>query len=277
MSKLWIWIWATVGLLAAGAWAYYKATFPYGHSHCCILGMSGALQNFAEDNGGRYPAGQASPEASLSLLYRSNYINAYTLRGMTLPEQDVQRILQGGKLLGPESCGWHYVPGLTKADDPGLALLWCKQPLGHNGQRTKDGGRQVVFIGNGVEWISGDKWPAFLQEQQELLKHRSERAVGGAPLVRGILELPDGSRVDRIDACCTVREESQGPDSSRSGTSSGTGLSQSDLVWYQAPLQNGYVTRTLSYSNLISDPVTVRFTNGVPDVTNFVFKMRRKQ
>jgi hypothetical protein len=130
-----------IGILVASAMVYYRVTFPYGHSHCCIIGMSFALEQYAEENGGTYPAGEASPEASLTLLYRSNYIDPDTLRGMTVPEQTVRRILQGGGLLGPESCGWQYVPGLTRADDLGLALLWCKSPLGHNGQRTKNGGR----------------------------------------------------------------------------------------------------------------------------------------
>jgi len=73
-----------------------------------------------------------------------------------------------------------------------------------------------------------------------------------------------------LDCSCTVTEASKGPDFSSSGISSG-GL---DLVWYHPPFQEGYVTRTLSFSNLISEPVTVRFTNGVPDVTNVVFKMK---
>jgi hypothetical protein len=262
-----------VGLLVAGATAYYRVTFPYGQSHCCIIQMSGALEQYAEENGGRYPAGEASPEASLSLLYKSNYVDAYVLRGMTVPERTVRSILEGGGLLGPESCGWQYVPGLTRADDPGLALLWCKSPLGHNGQRSKGGGRQVVFSGRGIEWISGDKWPAFLQRQKELLEHRSVRAVSGMPLVTGIIELPDGNHLNGVEGYCTTREEIKGLDSSGKSTSSGTGC---ELLWYQAPIQDGAVTRTLSFSNLVSDPVTITFTKGIPNITNFFFKMRSK-
>ena len=264
-----------VTLLVGIATAYYKATFPYGQSHCCIIAMSGALEQYAAENGGKYPSGEATPEASLSLLYKSNCVDPYTLRGMIVPEKTVRRIFKAGQLLGPETCGWQYVPGLTSADDPGLALLWCKSALGHNGERTKDGGRQVVFIGTGPEWISGDKWPAFLQEQKKLLQHRSVRSVNGVPLVTGIIEFPDGSNTDRIDGSCTVREESKGPDSSGRSTSSGTGSTRA--VWYQAPLQNGSVTRTLSFSNLVSDPVTINFVGGVPDVTNVIFKMRSNQ
>jgi len=46
------------------------------------------------------------------------------------------------------------------------------------------------------------------------------------------------------------------------------------------PLQSkysGYITRTLLFSNLESAPVTIVFTNGIPDKTNLVFKMRVKE
>ncbi len=40
------------------------------------------------------------------------------------------------------------------------------------------------------------------------------------------------------------------------------------------PVLDGFVTRTLSFSNMTSDPVTITFTNGVPDVTNYIFRMK---
>jgi len=263
-----------IAAVGSGA-AYYKWKYPYGWSHCCIIGMAMALQEYAEADGGRYPAGESSPEASLSLLYKSNYMDAGTLRGMTVPESTSSRILQGGGLLAPESCGWQYVEGLTEADDPRIALLYCKQALGHNGQRM-NGGRQVVFAGTGdIQWISGDRWPTFLKEQKELLLARSDRARAGMPLVTGQIELPDGRRLDQVDGPWTMREESHGSNGSGSSTSSSSGgIRRSDLVWYRAPTENGSVTRTLSFSNLTSEPVTVIFTNGVPDVTNIVFRMR---
>jgi hypothetical protein len=261
------------GILAG----YWRTVYPYGRSHCCILGMMFALQGYAEENGGRFPAGGESPEADLSLLYTSQLADADTLRGMTVSRKKVQGILDRGGLLGPDSCGWHYVPGLTLADDPGLALLWCKTALNHNGSPSKDGGREVLFIGRGREWVSGDGWPAFLERQKDLMKRRSKREMDGEPLVTGLVELPDGSLIDHVDAFYTMTEESKGPDTSGTGSSSGQGFSSSRHVWYRAPLLNGRVTRTLSFSNLVSDPVTVTFENGVQDITHVVFKMRRKQ
>ena len=149
--------------------------------------------------------------------------------------------------------------------------------LGHNGQRTKDGGRQVVFAGGDVRWVSGVEWASFLEEQDQLLHRRSERAQAGEPLVTAAIELPDATRIEGVEGHYSIRERSQGHDSSGSGSSSGSGLTASTLRWHWAPLQDGAVTRTLAFSNLISAPVTVRFSNGVPDVTNVVFKMRSNQ
>jgi len=166
-----------LAVLAAAALTYYKRKFPYGYSHCCIISMQLALWSYAEDHGGRFPAGESSPEASLSLLYRTEYIrDPDILRGMTVPEETARRILERGGLLGPDNCGWHYVEGLTQADDERIALLWPKVALGHNGQRTKDNGRQVIVVGGGGEWIPGDKWAPFLKEQKQLLAARNTKA-----------------------------------------------------------------------------------------------------
>jgi len=266
-------------LIIAGG-VHYKSKYPYGHSHCCIIGVMGALEQYASENGGRYPTGEPSPEASLSLLCRSNYLDAYTIRGMIVPEDTVRAILDKGDLLGPDSCGWHYADGLTRADDSRIALLYCKQPLGHNGDKTKDGGRQVVFVGGNIEWLPGKKWPTFLEEQKELLSKRTDRAKAGTPLVDAMIELPDGRQIQGLECVSTIEQQETGMDgSSGHGTSSGT-LSRDSLVWFNTPIKNNYsgiITRTLSFSNLVSAPVTVTFTNGVPDKTNVVFRMRLRE
>ncbi len=175
---------SAVGLSIYRMVKHQKVEYPYGVSHCCIDAMELALNLYAQDHGGAYPAGESSPEASLSLLCKSNYTDAGTIRGMTVPESSVRGILERGGLLGPQNCGWQYVEGLTPADDPRMALLYCKEPLGHNGQRTKDGGRQVLFAGNGgIQWISGDQWPSFLSEQRELLRSRNENRKESQPSV----------------------------------------------------------------------------------------------
>jgi hypothetical protein len=96
------------GVFAIQAW--YHSKFPYGSSHCCILALSSALEIYAQDHGGRFPSGGDCPEASLSLLY-SNYLDAYTLRGKTVPLQTVE-----DALIPRKSLGRNRVDGTTSKD-----------------------------------------------------------------------------------------------------------------------------------------------------------------
>ena len=130
-----------------------------------------ALHQYAEEHGGAYPTGEATPEASLSLLYPA-YANEYVLQGKTVPLDRVKAALESGGRLTPETCGWHYVAGLTLDDDRRLALCWDKVGLGHNGERLGDGGRTVLLVHMGYEYIPGEKWLDFLNEQEKLLAAR---------------------------------------------------------------------------------------------------------
>ena len=158
---------------------YFSWKYPYGWSHCCDKAMLMALLQYAEEHGGRYPSGEATPEASLSLLY-PKYIDASTLRGKTVPLDTVENILGEGKRLGPHTCGWHYVEGLTKEDDPELALLWDKIGLGHNGERLSGGGHNVLFVRSEIRYVSGVEWPQFLKKQEELLAKRKQRPLASS-------------------------------------------------------------------------------------------------
>jgi hypothetical protein len=152
-----------VGMVLTGL-GWYRYTFPYDWSHCCSKILGFALLSYAENHAGRFPVGGDTPEASLSLLY-SNYLDANTLRGKTVPLKVVQQALAKNGKLGPESCGWHYVEGLTEADDLKIAIVWDKVGLGHNGQRVNGGGHSVIFLDGLDGFVSGKEWPAFLEEQ----------------------------------------------------------------------------------------------------------------
>ena len=116
---------AAVVILLGGFFGYYRYQFPYGASHCCDLILYQELAEYAASHGGAFPAGQSSPEASLSLLYTNvDGVTAELLRGKTVPEPLVRQILSHGGLLEPDSCGWHYVEGLKTDDDPRLAIFW---------------------------------------------------------------------------------------------------------------------------------------------------------
>lgn len=165
--------WLAISVLVFGlliAYARYRWTqnYPYGWSHCCDKQLILSLMNYAETHGGRYPAGEATPEASLSLLYPD--VNSNVLRGRIIPEQKVEAILSAGGKLTPATCGWQYVEGLSPADDPNLALFWCKEPLGHNGQLLD--GFHVFTVTLEKRFVPLEDWDDFLADQEEL------RAVG---------------------------------------------------------------------------------------------------
>lgn len=156
----------TFGLLV---W-HHKYKYPYGWTHCCDKGVYLALVSYAAAHDGWYPRGESSPEASLSLLYRTNPNMLPDLPGKTVPAKIVREILEGGGLLGPETCGWHYVEGLRNDDDGRLGLFWDKVGLDHNGGRLPGGGHIVWRVDGDHDHIPAKDWPAFLAEQAELHK-----------------------------------------------------------------------------------------------------------
>ena len=161
---------AVVGVLAALGFAYYQHRYPHGRSHCCDKQLMFALLSYADRHGGWFPRGEATPEASLSLLHREDpeSITANLLRGKTVPEAAVRLRLEAGELLTRETCGWHYVEGLRKDGDSRLALFWDKAGLGHNGERLSGGGHFVCLVCGSIEYVAGDRWEEFLTEQERL-------------------------------------------------------------------------------------------------------------
>jgi hypothetical protein len=169
-------------VLVGSGWLYYRWTYPYGRSHSCDKGLILALRNYADDHGRAYPTGEATPEASLSLLY-PKYTDERVLQGKTVPLDLVKALLERGDRLGPNTCGWHYVDGLTRDDDSRLALFWDKVGLGHWGERLSDGGRTVYFVDGDHEYIPGAKWQEFLREQEKLLAERKKTKHEQKPAV----------------------------------------------------------------------------------------------
>ncbi len=159
---------AIVAVIFGLGFGYYRYRYPYGWSHNCDKILMFALMEYADKHDGWFPRGEATPEASLSLLYRQDPGLAYTLPGKTVPDSVVVARLESGQLLSPETCGWHYVEGLRKDDDPKLALFWDKVWLGHNGQRRSDGGHEVCFVSGRIDWVPGAQWQQFLAEQERL-------------------------------------------------------------------------------------------------------------
>jgi hypothetical protein len=68
---------ALVALVFAG-WKtfnfyYLKWYYPYGYSHICDVGLMFSLLRYANDHGGKYPTGGATPEASLVSVAESPF------------------------------------------------------------------------------------------------------------------------------------------------------------------------------------------------------------
>lgn len=256
---------AVIVLTAIGGsvFGYFKWKYPYGMSHCCSKGMGLALRTYAMDHNGRFPSGGETAEASLSLLY-SNYVDAYTLRGKTVPPEVAQAALARRGKLGPDSCGWHYVEGLTEADEPEIAILWDKVGLGHNGERMKGGGHEVVFLDGSSQFVSGARWPQFLEQQQQLLGERSEAAKRGQPALTARIRLPDGAELSQYDGNYTLLRGN--------GRESGRGLG---LRWMRFDESDGLCTLTLELPDkqLRSKPVTVEVSSGKVTPDAVVFEM----
>ena len=157
-------------------YAWWQHHYPYGYSHCCDEILYFDLRDYAIRHGGAFPAGEATPEASMSLLYRETgnwRADEVLLRGRTVPESVVKEILERGELLTPETCGWHYVEGLRLDDDNRLALFWDKIGLDHNGGRLAESGHTVLLVGGTRRFIPDAEWDAFIDVQRKLLAERA--------------------------------------------------------------------------------------------------------
>ena len=263
-----------VATLLGAAYGLYRYTFPYGWSHCCLIGLGFALRDYATENGGHFPAGAGCPEASLSLLYRGNYgIDGSILCGKTKSADAAQKILEGGGLLGPDTCDWHYVEGLTLADNPQLAIVWDKVGLGHNGQRLSEGGHSVWRLDGGDEIIPGSEWPQFLEEQERLMAARTDAAKKEFPALTAKIRLPSGEIFDHYDARYTVQENRSG---ASGGGGSWGGSSFGPVWWYRLP-RDGTYTYTIWLKGWKSKPVEVKVSEGKATPDSIIFEMQAEK
>jgi hypothetical protein len=166
-----------VAIIFAGSahvlyWHVWRSWYPFGMQHRCDKQLAMALEMYAERHGGAFPSGQATPEASLSLI---GVDYDYLLPRREIPVEVVHQMLERGQLLGPETCGWNYVEGLRRDSDRGLALFWDKEGLDEMGGRLSDGGHIVTFVTGFDKYVPASQWDSFLAEQQELLAAEREK------------------------------------------------------------------------------------------------------
>ncbi|HTU24726.1 MAG TPA: hypothetical protein VMF30_04985, partial [Pirellulales bacterium] len=124
----------------------------------------------AQEHGGQFPTGGATPEASFSLLY-SECVGASLLLGKGYPEEPARKLLESGQPLTPETCGWHYVDGLRQQKDPRVnsrvAIVWDKFGSDHNSGLLPEGGHTVVFMDGSEKVIGGQDWGRFIADQEK--------------------------------------------------------------------------------------------------------------
>jgi len=169
---------AVLGILVGSAYGCYRHYYPFGLSHRCDKGLWFALREYADAHGGRFPSGEATPEASLSLLGPGS---ANLLCRRDVPLKVVQGMLDRGELLTPETCGWNYVEGLRLDSDSRLALFWDKEGLDEMGGRPDQGGHFVSLVGWPYNYIPASEWGSFLRDQQQLLTEEKAKAQNNEP------------------------------------------------------------------------------------------------
>jgi hypothetical protein len=170
---------AVIMLLAGTVYGLYRYYYPLGGEHRCDAALWSVLVQYAEKHGGAFPSGEATPEASISLIHsldQSGLEYTYLLHRRDVSIDLVRERLQRGQLLDAETCGWNYVEGLRVDSDHKLALFWDKEGLGHSGERLSGGGHIVTFVHGHSEHIPAARWEEFLSEQRVLLdKERQKR------------------------------------------------------------------------------------------------------
>jgi hypothetical protein len=264
-----------IAALFGTAYGWYRYRFPYGFNHCCLKQLGMALNEYAMANGGHYPAGAGCPEASLSLLYRMpEGANGHVLAGKTKSGETAEEILKRGGLLGPDTCDWHYVEGLTFSDDGQLALVWDKIGLGHDGQRLSGGGHSIWRLHGGEEVIPGSEWPKFLEEQERLMAARTEAAKKGLFALSARIRLPTGAVVDHYDGPYSLYESYTFAGGSVGGSNAGPKL---DPLQWRRLYDDSTYTFILSFNGWKSKPVEVKVSHGKATPDSIIFEMQAEK
>lgn len=174
---------------------WYRYNYPYGFSHACSKGLGLALRIYADDHGGWLPHGKPTPEASLGMFSKDDYVSAlWVLGGKNVPKEKVKAALAPEGHFGPDVCGWHYIEGLREDDDPQIAVAWDKvKGLGHNGERQPQTMHEVVLLDGSISVISKATWPQFVAEQRKMLESEIAERPTNAPPIRRSDEITLGA------------------------------------------------------------------------------------
>ena len=144
------------------------------HAHC-IKGTGLSLLTYAQDHQGRFPF-HTNGYGDALLLITNEMADFWA--GFTGPGYDggvFAEAARTGRHIPEEACGRVYVQGLSRADNPQIALLFDKLPTPggdhcHFLARLRAPlVREVWTIADGVKVIPENEWPAYSNQQIELL------------------------------------------------------------------------------------------------------------
>ncbi len=177
-KRRWLWLLLAIPLLMILGWIYvhtHPLVFMDTHQHC----IRGALNNYAGAHEGRFPNHPAGYGNALLLLepYEPRF---NTLTGPGYDTEPFREALRTNGILREEDCGRVYIQGLN-VSDPALkrceiVVLFDKLPT-PGGDHCYFWGyrifrslcREVLYADGSTRTVEEGEWPAFAQEQVNLL------------------------------------------------------------------------------------------------------------
>jgi hypothetical protein len=173
MQRRHLWILIPLAVLATvGALSLRRDVYLPAHRHC-IKQAGMALLLYADTNGGRYP--DAPGGYGDALLLAGEEENWHALTGPGYDPAVTREAAAAGRQLPEAGCGRVYIRGLTTKTNGRIAILFDKRstPGGdhcHWPHRLwASRGREVLFRSCDFRFVRDSDWPAFADEQIELL------------------------------------------------------------------------------------------------------------
>ena len=167
------------GLAAAVFGNYYVKSHPlvfneslWDHAHC-MPQASMALVTYADDHGGMFPYHKDGYGDAL-LLLMPDLAAPYCLTGPGFGTFAYEQAIASGGHLDERQCGRVYVQGMSRANNPEIAILFDKVAAPpdhcHFPRRLWHGfARDVGFVDGSWRSVSVLQWPEFVRQQVDLL------------------------------------------------------------------------------------------------------------
>ena len=169
MRKRWaIALAAFVALSIVTYFVHQSYRYPYGRSHRCSKILPMELERYADEHGGSYPSVDFEDHLGLDkLISPGDLLSLERVVGKAGDAEEAKRFFDENGFLLRRHSSWKYVSGLSSDSPSTLALAWDKIPLGHNGQRTSNNSREVIYPGGIVDTINQHDWNDFMEHQRQ--------------------------------------------------------------------------------------------------------------